>query len=192
MPETVLVGSTAIAKVLNGKSIRRIQQLVQEEVITATKVKGVNKYDLALVAKQYIKHLEDKLAGQEDRSRSFELEHEKLDVDIDYKKSKAAIIDLELKELQGKMHRSEDVAAMTEDLIYTIRGMMVALPGRLAIDAANLTDAAEVSELIRREAYCIMDELSRYRYDSKKYAARVRKRRKWEKANHGDGADGTG
>ena len=77
------------------------------------------------------------------------------------------------------MHRSEDVAAMTEDLIYTIRGMLVALPGRLAVDVASVDTPAEAAELLRREIFKVMAELANYRYDPKKYEERVRERRDW-------------
>ena len=90
------------------------------------------------------------------------------------------------------MHRSEDVAHMTEDLIYTIRGMLLALPGRLAIDAANMSDPAEVSSLIRQEVYAIMEELSHYKYDAKKYEERVRQRLNWENSEHEGDADESG
>ena len=82
--------------------------------------------------------------------------------------------------MTGKMHRSEDVAAMTEDLVYAIRGSLLALPGRLAVDLADMDDPAEISEYIRREIYKVMDELSRYEYDPKKYDERVRERLKFD------------
>ena len=83
------------------------------------------------------------------------------------------------------MHRSEDVAALTEDLIYTIRSSLMALPGRLAVDVVDAQTPAEASEIIRREVYAVMNELSRYRYDPKKYEERVRTRKNWE-ANWAD------
>ena len=101
------------------------------------------------------------------------------------KKSKATIAALDALERTGKMHRSEDVAAMTADLIYTIRGALLALPGRLAVDMVGVTDAAEASDLIRREVFQIMEELSRYKYDSEKYKERVRERLSLE-GNDGD------
>jgi hypothetical protein len=77
------------------------------------------------------------------------------------------------------MHRSEDVAAMTSDLVYAIRGMIIALPGRLALDVANNNNAPECSEIIRKECYLILEELSHYEYDPEAYAKRVREREGW-------------
>ena len=79
----------------------------------------------------------------------------------------------------------KDVAAMTEDLIYTVRGSLMALPGRLAVDVAAVTTPAEAAEIIRKEVHALMRELANYQYDPEKYEERVRERRKWE-AGGGD------
>ena len=93
--------------------------------------------------------------------------------------TKAELADMELKELRGEMHRSEDVEAMTTDLVFTIRSMMLALPGRLAIDLAKITKPAEISERIKQEVYAILLELSNYKYDAAAYKKRVRDRQGW-------------
>ena len=97
---------------------------------------------------------------------------------------------MERDELRGKMHRSEDVEAMTSDLVFSIRAMMLALPGRLAIDLADMDKPAEVSERIKGEVYKILEELSKYEYSAEAYRARVRERQGWEKeAPEGDGGE---
>ena len=124
--------------------------------------------------------LEERLNSAEEKKAESAAEKEKQEAEISIKKAKAIITVLEAKELQGKMHRSEDVAAMTEDLIYNIRSMLLALPGRLAVDVASTQDPAEAAEIIHREVYKIMEELSNYKYDPKKYEERVRERRSWD------------
>lgn len=57
------------------------------------------------------------------------LEKTKKTADVTLKASKARIAKMEADELQGKMHRAEDVAAMTEDLVFTIRSSLNAMPG---------------------------------------------------------------
>ncbi len=162
------VSGTELAAVL-GVTGRRIQQLAQDGIIESKK----GKYLLADAVQKYIdfRMKEKVLSGAE---------KEKLDADVSIKKAKAITAVLEAKELQGKMHRSEDVQAITEDFIYTIRSMLVALPGRLAVDVAGISTAAEASDIIRKEVYQIMEEITRYRYDPKKYDERVRERRKWD------------
>ena len=90
--------------------------------------------------------------------------------------AKAEIAEMELKELRGEMHRSEDVEAMTTDLVFTIRSMILALPGRLAIDLAPLNKPAEISERIKQEVNALLLELSNYKYDADAYRKRVRER----------------
>ena len=99
---------------------------------------------------------------------------------------KATIAKLEAEELKGTMHRAEDVAALTEDLVYTIRGALNALPGRLAVDVAAVSTPAEASEVIRKEVSKVMRELAGYHYDPKKYEERVRERRDWSERDSDD------
>ena len=87
------------------------------------------------------------------------------------------------------MHRSEDVEAVMTDLVYTIRSMLMALPGRLAVDVFGAGSAAEASDLIRAEVYKILAELAGYRYDPEVYAQRVREREGWIEPP-GEEADG--
>ena len=86
------------------------------------------------------------------------------------------------------MHRSEDVEAVMTDLVYNIRSMLVALPGRLAVDVTGAATPAEASEIIRTEVYKILTELAGYKYDPEVYARRVRDREGWSE-QHADDAD---
>jgi hypothetical protein len=65
------------------------------------------------------------------------------------------------------------------DIVYTIRSMIMALPGRLAVDVAGAASAAEASEIIRTEVYKILEELAGFKYDPEEYARRVREREGW-------------
>lgn len=80
------------------------------------------------------------------------------------------------------MHRSEDVEAVTNDLVYTVRSMIMALPGRLAMDVVQASNANEASALIRSECYKILNELAGYQYDPEVYQRRVRDREGWSEA----------
>lgn len=166
--ETV-VNATGLALVL-GITARRVQQLAQDGVIS-TVSKG--KYLLAQAVQSYIDYrtCEKPLGKAED---------EKLNAEVKMKKAKAVMLELEAKELQGKMHRSEDVADMTSDLIYTMRGALIALPGRLAPEVAESKTAAEAADIIRNEVFQVMEGLADYKYDPKKYEERVRERNKWD------------
>jgi hypothetical protein len=77
------------------------------------------------------------------------------------------------------MHRSEDVAMMTEQLVITIRGMIAALPSRIAVDVAGAESPAEASVIIRRETNAILGELAKFKYDPSAYEKLVTERQKW-------------
>jgi len=165
--------------VVLGLTSRRIRQLAEEGVIHSV---GKNAYLLADAVQSYNKFLSNRLPNDEE----VKLEKTKRLAEAQLKASKATIAKLQAKELQGKMHRSEDVAAMTADLIYTVRGALIALPGRLAVDVAALSTPAECSDRIRREVHLVMRELASYKYDPAKYAERVRERMDWDGAGQAD------
>ncbi len=161
---------------------RRVQQLAKEGVIPAVS-KRPYKFDLIPTVKAYIKHLREKVNGKEAKTADAEKAvTDKMRAEADLKQSKAKIAEMQLKELEGKMHRSEDVEAMTNDLVYTVRSMIMALPGRLAMDIVQATSAAEASALIRFECHKILNELAGYKYDPEAYKRRVRDREGWSEA----------
>ena len=151
---------------------RRVRQLTEDGVLHKN---GAGRY--ALIENIQRWHLAATAQPVDEEDRKLDKTRRKSEATI--KASKALIAKLEADELRGNMHRSEDVRAMTEDLIYTIRSSLSALPGRLAMDVVGVDTAAEASEIIRREVHEIMMELSRYHYDPAKYEERVRDRMDW-------------
>lgn len=152
---------------------RRVEQLQQDGVLVPLR-RGV--FNLADSVEAFYKNKFGDSMDAEDRQREKALRAS----EVTMKASKATIEKLKAEELKGKMHRSEDVAALTEDLVYNIRGALIALPGRVAVDVAAVNTAAEASTIVRREVYAIMRELSQYRYDPKRYEEKVRGRLNWD------------
>lgn len=169
------VNATELAIVL-GLTVRRIQQMGQDGTLSTVR-RG--RYLLGDSVQRYINFLSKPAVDDEDKKT----EKTKRMAEMQIKAAKATVAKLEAEELRGKMHRSEDVAAMTEDLIFTIRGALNALPGRLAVDVAAVSTAAEAAEVIRREVHKVMGELAAYQYDPQKYEERVRERRSWDTAD---------
>lgn len=174
---TPIYVKTADICAMTGKSNQWIGQLTSQGILNKTQTPHGALYDVTASIKAYIKSMEDKAEQKSKDSQETEkLEKQRMKADTSIKASKAIVAKLNAEELQGKMHRSEDVAAMTEDLIYTLRAGLMSLGGRLAHDLAAISDPAEISAAIDKEAYKLMDELSMYKYDSKKYEERVRSR----------------
>ena len=170
---TPIYVKTADVCAILGKSNQWVGQLTSQGTLNKSKTAHGALYNLSESLSAYIKSIEDKSS---DNPEQKEIELNKLKADVSLRTSKAIVAGLNAKELQGKMHRSEDVAAVTEDLVYTIRSALLALVGRLSTDLVGITDQAELSAKIRDEVYAVMETLSTYKYDSKKYEERVRQR----------------
>ncbi|WP_347282710.1 protoporphyrinogen oxidase [uncultured Alistipes sp.] len=174
--------TTAIIAKLFDLDERRVQQLAKSGVLPAASTRPY-KFDLLPTVKAYIKHLRERANGKEAKTAdTAKAEADKLRAEADLKQSKAKIAEMQLKELEGKMHRSEDVEAMTNDLVFTVRSMIMALPGRLAMDVSQAASANEASALIRAECHKILNELAGYQYDPEVYQRRVRDREGWGEA----------
>ena len=157
-----------------------INQLTRDGVLKKRDTPAGKRYNVVESTRAYVQYLRDKAAGRGEKGIPESKELEKFEAEVRIKQAKAQIAELEVQELQGIMHRSEDVAALTEDLLYTFRDSLMALPGRLAVDVAGTATAAEVAEVIKREVYLVMKDLSSYTYDPEKYAERVRERMDWQ------------
>lgn len=169
---------TQVIAKLFGVSTRRVEQLKTEGVI---KGEGKpTKYDLLPTIQAYIKYLSDKANGREKKETMANLEEAKLSAEVEIKKSKAEAARLELKELQGKMHRAEDVEMIFTDHVLFLRAMLLAMPGKLAVDLSGEHTAAEQAETVKREVYYILNNLADYRYDPEEYKKRVMERQGWE------------
>lgn len=187
-PKQNLQSTDIIAKLFD-LDVRRVQQLAKEGILPAASQRPY-KFDLLPTVKAYIRYLRDRANGKEAKTAdTVKAEADKLRAEADLKQSKAKIAELQLKELEGKMHRSEDVEALTNDLVYTARSTIMALPGRLAMDVVQAGSANEASALIRTECYKILDELAGYQYDPEAYRRRVRDREGWSDALADEEAD---
>lgn len=169
-----LVSSAELGAYL-GKTDRHVQKLAKEGILTVIKKGTKNYYNLYIVIQEYIEHLANR-----DTQKYSSLEEEKLSEEIRLKRAKASIAQLEFEEIEGTMHRADDVEAMTNDLVFNIRSALMAMPGRLAVDTATLSTPAETSERIRKEVHSILSGLSEYKYDPEEYKRRVRDRQGWK------------
>lgn len=176
-----LINSETLAMLFNFEGPRRIQQLTKDGIIDAVEVidngHTVNRYDLLPTVKQYIKYLQDKVVNKTpDTPETIAADIRKLKADADWKEAKASIEKIKLAEIEGKMHRSDDVEAVLTEIALEIRNLISALPSRLAVDTAKLTTAEEETVRIKQECDIILAELANYKYDPDKFKTRVRAR----------------
>ena len=119
-----------------GKSNQWIGQLTSQGTLNKSATPHGAYFCVADTIRAYCDMLEERAEPSPTDEESEKIEKDRRKADASIKAAKAIIAGLEAKERQGKMHRSEDVAAMTEDLLFAVRGNLLALPGRLSIEAA--------------------------------------------------------
>lgn len=158
---------------------QRVRDLTRSGILKKHRIAPGERYSIEESVHAYISYLRDMAKSKQKDESIVDAEKRKAQAEADLKRSKADIAMLQLNELEGKMHRSEDVEAVMTDLIYAIRSMLIALPGRLAVDVSSTTSAQEASEVIKKEVYKILNELSEYKYNPEEYAKRVREREGW-------------
>lgn len=161
-------------------SVRRIQQLTQDGVIETVKTQSGRRYDLIPTIQRYIKHLQDKVTAREKTEKDAQNDSDKLEAEKRLKTAKAEIAELELQELKGELHRAEDVESVMTDHILLLRSMILALPGRLAVDVTGAKTPQEAAEVIKTECFAMLNQLAAYEYDPDEYKRRVRERKGWD------------
>lgn len=168
------VSTTELARIL-GLSARRVQQMAQDGTVPpATR----GRFRLTDSVQRYITFITGNKMSEEEQ----QTEKARRMAEVSIKAAKATVAKLEANELKGKMHRAEDVAAITEEMANTLRSLLLALPGRLAVDVTNARSAAEASSIIKEAIHEVMREVSKFQYDPAKYEELVRGRLNWDVA----------
>jgi len=181
-----------LARVL-GITDRHIQSLTKQGILHKADAevgkKGV--YKMPEVLRAYREYLAESSRGHKVRSEDDEgQEIAKLKAETAYKKAKAKKALIELQEFEGQYHRADDIEKLVNELIFSIRSSLMSLPGRLSMACEN-KKALEVSEIVKKEVYVILQSLSEHEYDPEEYRKLVREREGWRalSEDNGEGED---
>ena len=177
--EKLYVDAKYVANVF-GVTVRRVQQLTQDGVLTTEQVGGRRKYDLAQSIQNYVMYWKNKATGNEKTKKDAANESDKLAAEVRLKNAKAETAELELEELRGTLHSAEDVEAVMTDHILLLRSMILALPGRLAVDVCSAATPTQAADIIKQECYAMLNQLADYEYNPDEYQRRVRERKGWD------------
>lgn len=165
------------AKLANTSS-RSIERAVEDKKVTPIQKRPM-KFTIDEVS-NFIKNKIDDAKGKEKEEIIRDKELSKLDGEARIKQAKAEIEELKLKELRGELHAAEDVETIVTDHVLYIRSMLLAMPGKLAVDVAHINTPSEVSNRIKKEVYHILNCAADYKYKPDEYAKRVREREGWK------------
>lgn len=147
---------------------RRIEQMVQEGILEPSEYRPM-RFDLLPTIQALFEYQRTLISSNGKDEGMREKEAAKLAAEVRYKEAKAESMELQLKEQKGKLHRAEDVKTIVNDNVMTLRGMLLALPGQLAVDVSNASSAMECAEIIKKAVYQILNDLADYEYDSEDY-----------------------
>ena len=156
-----------------GVSNQWVGQLTTQGTLNKMQTDHGKLFNLADSLRGYTDNLNDKVKKTADEKK---MDKAKQAAEVKLKVAKAAMAELQAKELSGKMHRSEDVQVFTQELIDTVKNALLSLPGRLAVEVSLCDTAEECSALIKEAIRDVLAELSEFDYDPEKYEALVRER----------------
>lgn len=172
-PGMTIYVKTADVCSMFGVSNQWIGQLTSQGTLNKMQTEHGKLYNLGDSVHAYMDSLNDKVTKTAEERK---LEKAKAAAEVKFKVAKAAMAELQAKELAGKSHRSEDVQLFTQGLIDMVKGALMSLPGRLAVEVSLCETAEESSLLIKEAVKDILREVSEFDYDPEKYEALVRER----------------
>lgn len=166
-----LIPTNVLAEMLDLTG-ERIRQLVKKGIIqNYKKIKGDYFFNGTSV-REYVVYLR-RYAEEQGKKANDPLYEKKLKAEVKYKNAKARKAELETAELEGKMHRSEDVEVIYSLLVLSARNMIEALPARTAALVVGKKTTAEVQMILEEEAKKSLLELSAMDYSKPEFEAEI-------------------
>ena len=140
------VGSERLAKMF-GVTQRHIQQLTQDGVLTAKKSGRGYSYNLDEAVLAYITIIKQKVKDESLASRYNILQTEKLEVDIELKKSQTELHGFKTDVAKGKYLKVEDVEEDYKDFMTVLKKFLNAIPNRVSGYINGIVDNSTVRAL---------------------------------------------
>lgn len=165
----LIINTKVLASILD-VSERRIRQLVEEGVIDKVKT---GTYEFVPTIRKYILYLKiknDNASDEGSNENNYMLEktlHEKA------KRKKA---ELELSQMEGTLHDAKDIEREMTKMLTVFRARILAIPSKLASRVVIESDISIVQDMIQRECYNALQELSDYNpelFKNDKYIGKV-------------------
>lgn len=84
------------------------------------------------------------------------------DMQAKHEAVKLQMSEMQLKLMQGKLHRSEDVERVMTNMFASMRAKLLSLPSRVAPRVAETSDPTEVMTILQADIYDTLRELAEY------------------------------
>lgn len=132
-----------------GMTFQRVYQLVDEKVIPAP-VDG--RFDPKEATRIYVTHLRSLLQGNSTRNLTEQRER--------LTRLKADQEEIELKKCKGELLNTDAAMRLWGEVIRTIRGQLLSLPGKTASVLVGIKKTQEARDILEREINGICNELA--------------------------------
>ena len=128
-----------------GVTVRRVQQLTQEGILTTKQVARGRRYDLSETIKAYIQYLSDRTYGRTKSKKETELREQKLEAEVALKDSQTELHRMKMDIAAGKYIEREEVEL---DYQKFFKRFALSIPTRLI---SMLSDQVKPTEARRAE-----------------------------------------
>ena len=132
---------------LFGVSVRRIQQLTQEGVITTVQTSAGRRYELAPTIQKYVKYLSDKAYGKSKTEVEVQLKEQKLRAEIALKESQGELHKLRTDIAAGKYISVEEIKMDYSRFFFAFKKFELYITNRLAGRLGGYVDPVEVRQI---------------------------------------------
>lgn len=129
---------------LFGVSVRRVQQLTQEGIISTTKTSEGNRYELAPTIQKYIQYLSEKAYGKSKSEKEMELREQKMQAEIALKESQGEMHRLKTEIASGRYIDIEEVKMDYSRFFISFKKFALSLPSRLSGRISGHCDPMEI------------------------------------------------
>ena len=132
---------------LFGVSVRRVQQLTQENIINTVQTSEGRRYELAPTIQKYIKYLSDKAYGKSKTEVEVQLKEQKLRAEIALKESQGELHKLRTDIAAGKYISIEEIKMDYSRFFVAFKKFALSIPNRLAGRLSGFVDPVEVRQM---------------------------------------------
>lgn len=132
---------------LFGVSVRRIQQITQEGIISTVQTSHGRRYELAPTIQKYIKYLSDKAYGKSKSETEAKLKEQKLRAEVALKESQGELHRLRTEIAAGNYISVEEVKVDYSRFFISFKKFAMSLPSKLAGRLTGFVDPVEVRQL---------------------------------------------
>jgi hypothetical protein len=155
--EGILVCTTAHLSNMFGISERQIYNLIDNGVVIKI---GANKLDCEKSVANYINQMRKQEELKNQRPEQIKSMTEA--VKLQHERFKTRKTELQVLQIEGKMHYEEDVKALWNSSVVAAKSKLSAIGSKLAPQLRGETETGVIQETIDREIYDALKEISEY------------------------------